>query len=64
MRESYGNLRCYPVQTERGNSPAELLASITGTKTLSARTLSYAEAMGMQIVPDASDSRLNWRDAV
>jgi hypothetical protein len=64
MRESYGNLRCYPLETERGNSPAELLAAIAGTKTLSARVLAMAETMGLEIVAESMDSRLNWRNAV
>jgi|LakMenE18May11ns_1017448.scaffolds.fasta_scaffold9323027_2 hypothetical protein len=64
VRESYGNIRCYPVDSELGISPAELLARIAGTKTLSARVLGMAEQMGMEVIPEHDDGRLNWRNAV
>lgn len=65
VRESYGNVRCYPVETERGLSPGELLARIAGTRTLPARILGMAEQMGMVVVvAESTDSRLNWRNAV
>ncbi len=41
----YGNLVTYPV-CER----AQLLAEMTGTKTLTSKTLALAERMGFQIV--------------
>jgi excinuclease UvrABC helicase subunit UvrB len=44
VKNVYGNEVVYPA-----NNTAELLAAIAGTKTLTARTLRYAEEMGFEI---------------
>lgn len=64
LRESYGNLRCYPVTTDSGLSPAECLARIANTKTLSSHTLAMAETMGLRIIVVDDDGSRDWRNAV
>lgn len=45
VRTVYGVDKIYPV-----NEAAQILASIAGTKTLSAQTIEYANALGLEVV--------------